>query len=136
VQKVAESTYARGALRPSREIVAKVVPGEWWESLPYSVMVCDRRFRLLYMNEKGSELTSKDGGRALVGTNILRCHPPKAQRRLRKILASGRPFVYTVTEKGRTKMTYEAVWRRDGRIEGLVEIHMLLPQRMPHRVRD
>ena len=115
--------------------MAAIIDRNWLDSLPYSVMVCDRRFRLLYMNEVAVEMTGKYGGRELLGTNILKCHPAKSQRRLRSILASGRPYVYTVTERGRTKLTYESVWKTNGRIAGLLEIQLLLPKRVHHRPR-
>jgi PAS domain-containing protein len=93
-------------------------------------MVCDRRFRLTYMNRRAERLTRKYGGRRLLGTDLLGCHPPEAQIRLKRILASGRSSV-RIQRKGRTAfLTWDSVWTRNGRIGGLVEVHMRLPNRV------
>ena len=108
---------------------------EWLESLSCSVTVCDRRFRILYMNEMAAEVTAEDGGRTLIGKSLLNCHPPRAKKKLREVMASGRPNVYTVEKKGVKKMVNQSPWFRAGRVAGLVEISFVLPKVVPRRVR-
>lgn len=110
-------------------------PREWLEELPCSVTVCDSEFRILYLNARSSEVNAADGGKALVGKNLLDCHPPEAQEKLRRVMASGRPNVYTIEKKGVRKMIYQSHWRRNGRVEGLVELTFELPSEIPHFVR-
>ncbi|MGD1098864.1 MAG: PAS domain-containing protein [Thermoplasmata archaeon] len=110
-------------------------PLEWFEQLPCSVTVCDKDYTILYLNDRSAEVNASDGGKALVGKNMMDCHPPEAQVKLKKVMDSGRPNVYTVEKKGVKKMIYQAHWKRKGQVAGLVEITFELPNDMPHFVR-
>jgi len=107
----------------------------WLEELPCAVTVCDAEFRVLYLNARAAEVNAKDGGKALIGRNLLDCHPPEAQEKLRKVWASGRPNIYTIERNGVRKMIYQAHWRRHGKAAGLVEVTFELPSEVPHFVR-
>ena len=109
---------------------------EWFEHLPCAITVCDRNFRILYMNDRSAEVNKEDGGRGLIGKSLIDCHPPRARRKLRVLMSSGRPHAYTVQRKGTTKMVYQSHWRKKGRTGALVEIVFELPRRMPNRVRN
>ncbi len=110
-------------------------PIEWFENLPCSVTVCDSDYRILYLNVRSAEVNAADGGKALIGKSLLDCHPPEAQEKLRRVMASGQPNVYTIEKKGVRKMIYQSHWRREGQIVGLVEITFELPADIPHFVR-
>jgi len=112
---------------------AKRLP--WFEELPCSVTVCDARYTILYLNKRSAEVNAKDGGKALVGKNLLDCHPPEAQTKLRRVMESGTPNLYTIEKQGVRKMIYQAHWRKGGRPAGLVEITFELPNEIPHFVR-
>ncbi|HTT44579.1 MAG TPA: PAS domain-containing protein [Thermoplasmata archaeon] len=109
---------------------------EWFDEMPCSVTVCGSDYTILYMNDRSAEVNASDGGKSLVGKNMLDCHPPKARRKLLRVMASGRPNIYTIEKKGRQKMIYQAHWRRRGRVAGLVEITFEIPKRLPHFVRS
>ena len=108
---------------------------EWFEQLPCSVTVCDKRYKILYMNERSAEVNSKEGGKALIGENLIDCHPPEAQEKLKKVMTSGRPNVYTIEKRGVKKLVYQCHWRKEGRVRGLVEFTFELPSNIPHFVR-
>jgi len=108
----------------------------WFESLPCAITVCDAKYKILYMNDLSAEVTAEDGGRALIGTSLLDCHPPEARKKLRQVMASGKPNVYTIEKRGVKKMIYQCHWRKQGRPGGLVELAFVLPRRTPHHVRD
>ena len=109
---------------------------EWFEHLPCAMTVCDRNYKILYMNELAARAAAEDGGRALIGKNLLDCHPPEAQKRLKEVMASGLPNVYTV-EKGRVKkMVFQGQWKERERARGLVELVFELPERVPHHNRE
>jgi len=108
---------------------------EWFAELPCSVMVCDKKYKILYMNDKAAEDHADDGGKALVGTDVMKCHPPDAQVKLRGVLASGRPNVYTTEETRKKKLVYQCQWKKGGRVCGVVQLVMELPRDMPHHVR-
>ena len=108
---------------------------EWFDSLPCSVTVCDANYTILYMNDRSAEVNAKDGGKSLIGKSLLDCHPPQAQEKLRKVMASGRPNVYTIEKNGVRKMIVQSHWRTGGVVGGLVEISFELPNEVPHFVR-
>jgi len=107
----------------------------WFEQLPCSVTVCDTTYKILYLNERSAEVNAADGGKSLIGKNLLDCHPPEAREKLLRVMAAGKPNVYTIEKKGVRKIVYQAHWRRDGAPAGLVEITFELPEGMPHFVR-
>jgi transcriptional regulator with PAS, ATPase and Fis domain len=108
---------------------------EWFEQLPCSVTVCDKKYTILYLNDKAAEVTSKEGGKALVGKNLMDCHPPRAQKKLKRVMTSGRPNVYTTERKGAKKLVYQCHWKKGGRVGGLVELSFELPSTVPNFVR-
>jgi len=108
---------------------------EWFEELPCSVIVCDRKYKILYMNNRAVKDHADDGGRALVGTDLMKCHPPDAQVKLREVLASGRPNVYTTEENGKKKLVYQCQWKKGGRVNGVLQLVVELPKDMPHHAR-
>jgi PAS domain-containing protein len=108
---------------------------EWFEQLPCSVTVCDKKYTILYMNDRAAEITSKEGGKALIGKSLMDCHPPKAQVKLKKLMASGRPNVYTTETSGTKKLVYQCHWKKGGRLGGLVEFSFELPNDIPNSIR-
>ena len=98
-------------------------------------MVCDRKYKILYMNDKAAEDHAGDGGRALVGKDLMECHPPDAQVKLREVLASGRPNVYTTREKRKRKLVYQSQWKKRGKAGGVVQLVIELPRDMSHHSR-
>lgn len=108
---------------------------DWFEELPCSITVCDRKYKILYMNDSAAKSTAEDGGKTLIGKNLLDCHPPDAQRKLKRVMASGRPEVYTIEKKGLKEIVYHGHWKKGGRVGGLVEIVLVLPKRVPHHIR-
>jgi hypothetical protein len=108
----------------------------WFDGLPCSVTVCDRDYTILYLNDRSAEVNASDGGKSLVGQNLLDCHPADARKKLRRVMASRRPNVYTIEKKGARKVIFQAHWKQRGRSAGLVEITFELPPRMPHFIRS
>lgn len=108
---------------------------EWFDTLPCSVTVCDKNYTILYMNDRSAEVNAKDGGKSLIGKSLLDCHPSQAQEKLRTVMASGHPNVYTVEKNGVRKMILQTHWRKGGEIGGLVEISFELPSEIPHFIR-
>jgi transcriptional regulator with PAS, ATPase and Fis domain len=116
--------------RPRQEIL------EWFEQLPCAVTVCDREYKILYMNEMAAEVNREQGGKALVGKNLLDCHPRSARLKLKEVMTSGRPNAYTIEKDGVKKQIYQSHWRRRGRLSGLVELSFEIPRNMPHHKRS
>jgi hypothetical protein len=108
----------------------------WTNEFPGGVTVCDAAGVILEMNDRAAEAFRDQGGRALVGTNLLDCHPEPSRTKLRQLLSSGAVNAYTIEKGGVRKLIYQAPWYEGGQYRGLAEISLDLPERLPHFVRD
>lgn len=107
----------------------------WVEGFPGAVTVCDTAGIILEMNDKAAHVFEEDGGRALIGSNVLDCHPGPARARLEQMMATQRANVYTIEKKGIKKLVYQTPWYQDGKYSGFVELALEIPVQMPHFVR-
>ncbi len=119
-----------------RERTGPLSENAWVKEFPGSVTVCDTEGRILEMNDRAAEVFASDGGRTLIGTNVLDCHPEPARTQLKDMLAAGRTNVYTIKKNGRKKLVYQAPWSEGGRYAGFIEISVEIPWDMPHFDRD
>ncbi len=109
---------------------------EWISEFPAAVTVCDAQGIILEMNERARHTFADEGGAALVGTNLLDCHNPTSQHKLKEMLTSHATNVYTIEKNGQHKLIYQSPWFEQGVFMGLVEISLPLPTEMPHFVRS
>lgn len=108
----------------------------WAEGMNCAVTVCDKEGTIIYMNSKSRATFCKDGS-SLIGSNLFECHPEHARQKIRHMLATGESNSYTIAKSGVKKMIYQTPWRTsDGAIAGLVEISMVIPEDLPHYVRN
>jgi transcriptional regulator with PAS, ATPase and Fis domain len=108
----------------------------WAKEFSAAVTVCDTKGRIIEMNSQAAKVFEKDGGEKLIGTNVLDCHPEKAQVKLRDIMDKRKINVYTIEKAGTKKLVYQAPWFKDGKHAGIVELAIEIPFEMPHFVRD
>jgi len=106
---------------------------QWAEEINAAVTVCDTDGIILYMNKRARETYANHGD--LIGHNLFDCHPERAAAMIRHMLATGQSNAYTISKQGQRKMIYQSPWRRDGKICGMMEISMVIPEQMPHYVR-
>jgi transcriptional regulator with PAS, ATPase and Fis domain len=109
--------------------------GAWVEEFAGAVTVCDKAGVILAMNARSAALFADYGGAALIGRNLLDCHPEPARTRLRELLAGQRANVYTTEKRGVKRLIYQSPWYRGGEYMGLVELGLELPAELPHFVR-
>ncbi len=110
---------------------------DWVTSFPGAVTVSDLEHRIIYMNDKSAAGYAKEGGRALIGKEMMSCHNDHSKEILRNLLQSGGEHVYTIEKAGQKKLIYQSAWRDEaGKVAGLVELSMVLPEGMPHFVRN
>lgn len=107
---------------------------DWAEEMNCAVTVCDNDGVIVYQNKSARELYAAHGN--LVGKNLIPCHNERSQGIIRHMLDTGESNSYTIEKKGVHKMIYQTPWRRDGKIAGLVEISMIIPDTLPHYVRE
>lgn len=110
-------------------------PHAWVNEFPAAITVSDEKDTIIEMNAKAVSAFEKDGGEALIGTNVLECHPEPARSKLRDIVDHRKTNVYTIEKAGVKKLIYQAPWYRDGRFAGLVEISFEIPPVLPHFLR-
>ena len=109
-----------------------VVP-DWAKELNCAVTVCDTEGIIIYMNDKSKETFSSYGN--LVGKSLIPCHNENSKKMITRLLETGGTNVYTIDKKGQKKMIYQTVWKQNGKVAGLVELSIVLPDDMPHYIR-
>ena len=106
----------------------------WAEGTHCAITVCDLEGKVIFMNERSRATFDKDG-RTMLGQNLMPCHSEKSQEKIRHMIATDTVNCYTIDKQGVKKMIYQTPWRKDGKVCGMVEISMVIPQEMPHYVR-
>ena len=109
---------------------------EWIKEFPAAVTVCDEEGIILDMNDKAAKTFEKDGGRKLIGSNMLDCHPEPARAKAERLLAAREKNVYTIEKNGVKKLIYQSPWYRNGEYAGFVELSLEIPFEMPHFIRS
>ena len=107
----------------------------WVQEFGAAVTVCDADGIILEMNDRSARMFKEQGGRALLGSNMLDCHPEPSRSKLRAFVAQREPNVYTVEKRGVKKLVYQTWWQRDGRDAGFLEVALEIPFDLPHFVR-
>ncbi len=108
----------------------------WAREFPGGITVCDAEGIILEMNDRAAQSFAAEGGRALVGSNLLNCHPEPARSKVKELLESKQPNIYTIEKQGVKKLIYQSPWYRDGKFAGLVELSLEIPAQMPHFLRQ
>lgn len=107
----------------------------WIDELPAAITVCAADGTLLHMNDKAAETFARDGGRALLGTNVLDCHPEPSRSMLAAMLENQQPHSYTIEKNGRRKLIHQTPWFEHGAYRGFVEFSFEIPAELSHFVR-
>ena len=108
---------------------------EFIDKLDGNVIVCDAAGKIVYMNERAIRAYEKEGGKDLIGGDLLECHSEKSRARILEIMATGQKNVYTIEKEGKKKIVYQSPWFVDGEIRGIVEFSLEIPFEMPHFIR-
>ena len=108
---------------------------DWIKEVPYAVTICDAEGIILEMNDRSALTFENDGGRALIGQNLLDCHPEPSRTKVAELLKNGKSNLYTIEKNGVKKLICQTPWYRNGKNAGLVELSIELPAEMPHFTR-
>ena len=108
----------------------------WTVEFPGSITVCERDGTILEMNAVSARIHASDGGSALIGKNLMDCHPPQAQAKLAELLKNQQRNVYTIEKNGKKKLIYQSPWYENGEFRGIVELSLEIPEDIPHFVRS
>jgi PAS domain S-box-containing protein len=108
---------------------------EWVEEFPGAITVCDLAGTILELNRSAVESVRTQGGKKLIGSNLMDCHPEPARSKLKRLMKNRQTNVYTVT-KGRTrKIVLQVPWYRRKKYRGFVEISLKITGKISHVVR-
>ncbi len=108
----------------------------WLEEFSGSIIVCDPEGIVVEMNEQAATTFKKWGGKQLLGSNLLDCHPEPARSKLKQLMAQHQTNIYTIEKKGDKKLIYQTPWYVKGEYRGFVEMVIDIPASMPHFIRD
>lgn len=109
---------------------------KWSDELPFvAITVCDKEGKIIDMNRRSIATYEKDGGKALIGKNLMDCHPERAKQIISRLMSEGKTNAYTIEKEGLRKLIYQSPWYENGEFAGLVEMSVVLPETMPHYVR-
>jgi len=108
----------------------------WPKEFPGAITVSDLDGIILEMNDRAAADYADRGGRALIGTNMLACHPEPARTRVRELLEARRKNIYTIEKNGIRKLIYQSPWFESGTCRGFVELSLEIPVEMPHFIRQ
>lgn len=109
---------------------------DWANEFPAPITVCDRNGIVRFMNQRACQTFAQYGGAALVGQDLMDCHPGESKDKLQELLQRPRVNAYTIEKNGKKKLIYQAPWHQGGAYQGLVEIAIELPESLPHFARQ
>ena len=109
---------------------------KWSDELPFvAITICDKEGKIIDMNRRSIATYEKDGGKALIGKQLMDCHPERAKKFIVQLMSEGKTNAYTIEKEGLRKLIYQSPWYENGEFAGLVEMSVVLPETMPHYVR-
>jgi len=108
---------------------------DFLKETPFAVTVCDNDGIIVYMNDKASATWEARGGASLIGKSLYDCHGERATAMIKNMLATGSTNAYTILKNGQKKLIYQSPWHKDGKVAGLIELSIVIPEEMPHFVR-
>ena len=85
---------------------------------------------------KPPKARENDGGRMLIGTNVLDCHPEPARSKLQSLMDKQQTNIYTIEKKGIKKLIYQSPWFKNGVYAGFIEFSFEIPFDLPHHSKD
>lgn len=108
---------------------------DYFKDLNVALTICDENGVIVYMNEKSALTFQKYGGLALIGKNVLDCHPEPAKGMLAKMMLTHEPNSYTIEKNGIKKLIYQVPRFENNVFKGYMELSLEIPLEMPHFVR-
>ena len=100
---------------------------DFFRSTGCAVTVCDTECNIVYQNDRSLDVNGDMRGRCMLG-----CHNDRSRGIISRILEEGMTNSYTISKKGQRKLIHQTPWYRDGRIAGIIELSIVIPDRMPH----
>ena len=100
---------------------------DFFKEVNLAVTVSDNEGNVLYQND-----SSVDVNGDVRGKNMMGCHNERSRQIIMHMLNDAATNVYTISKKGKKKLIYQTPWYEDGKVMGLVELSIIIPEEMPH----
>ncbi len=104
---------------------------DFFADVAVSTTVCDKEGRVVYQNERAVAALGEARGHSLQ-----ECHKSSSWEKIVDMIAKGETNAYTIEKRGLRKLIYQTPWYENGEVAGLVEYSIVLPEGMPHKVRE
>lgn len=93
-----------------------------------SVVICNLKHEIIYMNPAAVTSYAKRGGDKLIGRSLLDCHNPEARDKIQRVVDwfaadKSHNFVYTFHNEKQNKDVYMVALRDEGKLIGYYEKH-------------
>lgn len=93
-----------------------------------SIVICNLKHEIIYMNPAAIANYAKRGGEKLVGRSLLECHNPESRARIQQVVDwfaadESHNIVYTFHNEKQNKDVYMVPLREDGKLIGYYEKH-------------
>lgn len=104
---------------------------DFFKGSAVATTVCDIDGNVIYQND-----TAKSVLGDAIGRNLKGCHKPESWNKIVEMLTTGTSNAYTIEKGEIKKLIYQTPWYdSDGKVAGLIEYSVILPNNMPHFVR-
>jgi transcriptional regulator with PAS, ATPase and Fis domain len=107
----------------------------WSKELSVAITVSDKDGKIIEMNDRSAEVFARYGGYNLIGKQLNDCHQPASQEIMAGLIQNQSVNVYTIEKNGVKKLIYQCPWFNEGKYAGLVELSMVIPEKLPHFIR-
>ncbi len=108
----------------------------WTDQAEIAITVTDANGIITEMNPTSIATFASDGGAALIGSDVLACHPEPSRTTLASMYEARQPNHYTIQKNGQRKIIHQIPLLKEGVFRGYVEISIPIPDHLPHFNRD
>lgn len=108
----------------------------WFNQAAIAITVTDANGIITEMNPASCATFAADGGSALIGSDVLACHPEPSRTKLASMYKSHQANHYTISKKGQKKIIHQIPLFKEDVFQGYVEISIPIPDHLPHFDRD
>lgn len=108
---------------------------KYFDEADIAVTICDKEGNIIEMNKQSCQVNLKPGEESIIGKNVLDCHPEPARSMLLEMMQKELKHVYTIEKNGKKKLIYQIPWYEQGAYAGFIELSMIIPFEMPHKIR-
>ena len=75
----------------------------WTKEINTTITVCDENGIIVYLNDKAWKEYEEEGGKKLIGTKLLDCHPEPHKTKLKELMSSKNESCYTIVKEDLTQ---------------------------------